>query len=415
MQRKINISDLLLNLTIFMFIVDCENSIFGIKYLSFFLFLLYSCINGNYKKIILIVFIYLIPIISLLINTIVPNNTISTKECFAVFKTFSLLILLAWTEKDSKLQFFKYFYKAIYFFAFLIDILALILLSSQVLYLGFYYLLYFGPLKNTLGQMINFPIEMRHFIGLNFIMVYTRVAVLGTFSYAYSMYQYLILRRKEFFMPVIVFFFFLIFSGTRALILSSLLITGTSIIYRLYKKKRIILLIICLILGIIAASIILYKVFTQKNDNSMEIKALHIKSYMMLFQSDPIRFLLFGDGPGAFFYSMGRNKELSHTELSYYDLVHYFGLIPTVIFLFILLYPMLLILHNRAKTYGFLFAIAYIAFLFVAGTNPLLLNSTGMLAYIMMWYVTNHDITNEVDRIQKSNFKGGVILKWFLH
>ena len=76
---------------------------------------------------------------------------------------------------------------------------------------------------------------------------------------------------------------------------------------------------------------------------------------------------------------------------------------------------MLLILHNRAKTYGFLFAIAYIAFLFVAGTNPLLLNSTGMLAYIMMWYVTNHDITNEVDRIQKSNFKGGVILKWFLH
>ena len=96
----------------------------------------------------------------------------------------------------------------------------------------------------------------------------------------------------------------------------------------------------------------------------------------MMF-SDP-KTLLFGQGLGSYFYSSGFGTETSITELTYLEFIRNFGLIIAIIYYGLLLYPIRKLRNQTFKEMHFLI-LAYVAYLMICVSNPLLVSSSGML------------------------------------
>jgi len=116
------------------------------------------------------------------------------------------------------------------------------------------------------------------------------------------------------------------------------------------------------------------------DEQSNSIKIAHFESFLAFINDNPA-VLLTGDGLGATYFSHAPevNQEVYQTELTYLDTVRYFGLAGALFFLALLFMPLLLPGSNGLWTIGLL------SYLIVAGNNPLLFNSTGMLALVFFW------------------------------
>jgi hypothetical protein len=89
-----------------------------------------------------------------------------------------------------------------------------------------------------------------------------------------------------------------------------------------------------------------------------------------------------GSGLGSYYFSTGKSAITPHTELTPIDLARYFG-IPLAIFF----YGLVLLPFNhlgRYKGIHSLFALGFFLYLVLSVTNPVLINSYGML--VVLWY-----------------------------
>jgi hypothetical protein len=226
----------------------------------------------------------------------------------------------------------------------------------------------------------------RNFYGYEVVMLYYRTSPLLVFPLAYYCSRFFYQNKKFInIVLVILFLFTLILSGTRANMLSGAFI----VIYFLFdflvkKRNKLPFLITCVIMIFVMVSFLKTLSFSD-TESSSEVKAGHMASYMMLFEQHP-QYLIWGAGLGSTFYTSGLSAFTSQTELTYIDLVRWFGIPITLILFFLLLYPIIFMYSNNKihKNNKYLI-IAYIGYLFIAGTNPLLVSSTGMLAVITMY------------------------------
>ena len=115
---------------------------------------------------------------------------------------------------------------------------------------------------------------------------------------------------------------------------------------------------------------------SEKTEASNIIKYAHLISYKDLFDQHPI-FLIIGQGPGTSFFSQGFHKLTDVTEWTYIEIIRQYGLASILIF-FTILYPTYALWKYRKSGYVMGIIGAYIACLAIAGTNPLLISSTGM-------------------------------------
>jgi len=172
----------------------------------------------------------------------------------------------------------------------------------------------------------------------------------------------------------------LILSGARADILAALSI---ALILTMRKVRRVSGLVPALTLGAIVAVIAAATVlpnFTDMQEGSNAIKLKHIHSYKQEFESKPA-VLLFGEGANSAFYSEGFESWTILTEVTYLELVRVYGLPMTILFAAGLMW-----IGYRLFASGlFTMALAYFAFLGIAGTNPLIVSSTGFLAIAAMY------------------------------
>lgn len=110
-------------------------------------------------------------------------------------------------------------------------------------------------------------------------------------------------------------------------------------------------------------------------------RGIMVFSFLSLIRSDPL-ILLIGQGTGSQYYSTGFERYTFQTELTFLDMIRYWGVFGTLIFLSSIILP---------NTYRLrlCYAIPFIMYFFNATTNPLYFNSTGMLIVVLYWYSSN--------------------------
>jgi len=329
--------------------------------------------------VIVLVFIsFFMPLYALsvgLINNFLKNTDIGLIIYFNSF-FFFLLVLIIVNERIKLTKIFNY------------SSLLVVLIT-----LGSYCVLVYNP--KTFGSLYQYFVVnkgvavygLRNYGDFTLLMMFYKTSPLLIFPLSYYLYQVLIKQDwNKIFLKIIILIFVIItlfLSGTRANILSLFLIILFYISFYLYKKSKIIFAIVSIFYIFIA----LYGLsaiggfLLSKQEVSNMIKFRHFISYIEHF-SDNIGGLIFGQGIGGSFYSLGINRLTNITELSYFELVRIWGLPITIIFILVLIIPIFYEIKSRNISHLF---IAYIAYLFIAGTNPLLLSSTGMIVLVYVF------------------------------
>jgi hypothetical protein len=260
----------------------------------------------------------------------------------------------------------------------------------------------FSPIQNLVIEHIyngeNFiAYGYRTFLGIDFFSLYHRTSSICIIPEVCALLLFVKTKNKKFILHFVLFFCVLYFAGTRANILASLVIVCGFVFSYILSKRRFILAIgLAVIILVCFVAVILN--LSAEDEGSNVIKKLHAVSFMELFYSNPLKFLFFGDGPGAIIYSKGFSRYTSLTELSYYELIKNYGLFFTIIMIVLFCYPILVLLRkqNDINT-KFALIIAYLVFFFVAGTNPLFVGSTGYTTIISMFYLCDKKFNEEFD------------------
>lgn len=367
-------------------IIDPTNKIFHLKYILFAMPFLVWLPQLFTKKILLhrsfaivLFFVCLfMPIYAIsfgLINNFVQNTTIGELVYLNSF-FFFLIILIVFTEQLDLTRFFNYSS---------LIIVAITGISYSVLL--------YNP--NTFGLLYDYFVVdknvavygLRKYGDYTLLMMFYKTSPLLIFPLSYYFYQLLIQQNNRHIplkiIALIAIALTLFLSGTRANILSLALIILFYIIFYAYKKSKPIFFVLGFVYLLLAfySITIIGDLLLSRSEISNIVKFGHITSYIEYF-SNNVGVLIFGQGIGGTFYSTGINSIVNVTELTYFELIRIWGIPISICFFTILLFPIYKELQSKNISHLF---IAYIAYLFIAGTNPLLLSSTGMLVLVYVF------------------------------
>lgn len=183
------------------------------------------------------------------------------------------------------------------------------------------------------------------------------------------------------------------FTGTRANLYSSILI---SLVIYFFNTRvtplKIVVISFCVSIFIyFSESIISYLTLIQDAKVFFDSQKInHVRSIYLLIRENPIYFFS-GSGLGSYFYSLGANKLVNLTELSFFEVFRQVGLIGFIPFIVFLFVP----INSLWKTKNYRWKIiTYIGYLIIAFTNPVLFSSTPFVLYVLIYvdylYITNN-------------------------
>lgn len=239
-------------------------------------------------------------------------------------------------------------------------------------------------------------LSRRTFLGINIIAVYyTSIPVLLLFIPVMQKTIF-VLRNASFGYKAafVLILIALVMGGTRALIGSALGIVFSLWVIGIGKKKGgkpFALLIGFIVLA--AGVALLYLLLNDKGEQSLETKSVLAQAFYRHIDDHPGT-LVWGNGVGAVFDSLGvRGDDATLSELSYFELIRWFGIPLTLVFMVIYIYPVFLIYKKRNRLlYGNGIIIGYVFYLLLAGTNPYLIGSNGLLALLIMYSYANNPL-----------------------
>jgi hypothetical protein len=375
-------------LFVFSLVLDPRN-VFGLKFITFILILLLSLPYLDFSYFIIIDIFLSINFLSYAFG-ILTNQNIDLDMANFLTKAYLFLFYL-FVVSNAWMHTFRFFYYATLCQSIIVTVIYIIIQIFPVLT---------TPLSLFGGQNFFF-FAPRHFYKFQYFQVFYVSSYLCTIGYAYSVYNLFFKSKFRYFIEFLLFFCGLLFSGTRANILSALLIFLVGIIFYLYHHKKLLSTVFFCSFSVMSGLFLIFKLLSEKGDVSIDIKSGHMKSMFMLFSESPLKFLLIGNGPGSRFYTSSLRTEVSLTELSYLDLIRNYGLISTIIICLLYLYPLLLLYNAKqySAEFKFILGMGYVAFLFIAGTNPFLINSSGFMMLCIMIYISKVNVKREMNDI----------------
>lgn len=178
----------------------------------------------------------------------------------------------------------------------------------------------------------------------------------------------------------------LIISGTRANVLFPIFFLTAFFVFSTGNKSK---LIKYAFVAVTITSVVLFSGFIIEAFNealvvrggvSDIVRQGHIEGIKELIRNDPW-IILRGSGMGSEFYSYGTFSYVSSIEWSYIDLWRQMGFL--FFFLFLVFISLPLFYRYEVGNYK---KFAYITYLCIAATNPLLFSSTSYLVFIYMYY-----------------------------
>ena len=384
---------LFLNVSMALFFVDVmvdpTNLIFHVKYMLFGLvFFIWFLRNYNKKLVltrfqwfILLFIAFFMPFYGLsvgLINSVLHNIPMGNLVYFNSFFFFALFIVTL-SEKMDLIPLFNY------------SSFTIVLMT-----LGTYLMLIFSP--GLFGDLYKYFVidkqvmvyALRNYGQTTFLMIFYKTSPLLVFPLSYYLYRLLIVRQRKYLflnsLLLVLTALTLYFSGTRANLISLIFIIVFYLGYAIYRKSKIWFLFFIAFGILIAFSLLpsIVTTFFSKQEVSNVKKLEHLFSYFNYFNHHLLS-LLFGQGIGGIFYASGLHRFINESELTYLELIRIWGGIIAFIFVVIILLPLFVQIKTKRLSHVF---IAYLAYLFIVGTNPLLLSSTGMLMLVYVFSIS---------------------------
>jgi len=249
----------------------------------------------------------------------------------------------------------------------------------------------------------NMLIGERVYGSLTIYMVYIKTTPLLALSLGIALYRLGQENNLRWLLCSILFLVVLILSGTRANIFSAVLVVMFWVLLRFPKGLRIPAFLFVSALSTVPIYELLSVTFLNSQEESLVIKTGHLLSYIELFYTNPL-ILYFGQGLGQAFYSSGYNASFYNTELSYFELVRVFGLPVAFAFVYLAFRPLL---SRRMPAFIRVGAMSYVV---IAGTNPLLLSSTGFLALAVIYVLDELSHPEPKRRVGEPFVTSGVAL-----
>lgn len=289
-----------------------------------------------------------------------------------VFFPFGLVIAFS----ALKIDYEKIFIRCMFVF-----VLSLFLFSVVILQdFGFY-----ASLINVLTfEFETALIGIRRYGDYEFPMIYWKTSVLIVFLLSYLLNKNDLRSKLFFFLSVFVLFV----SGTRANMFTAVLFLVIGIFNFIQVKfnkpsRNINFYLLVMIIGVVGLVSFTFVVetFLSPAEKSNAIKLGHLQSYLSYFASDLVS-LFIGSGYGSSMYSQSVNSFLYTLELSYFELVRFYGVGVALVLISIFLYPAFFLYYKRSNYF-----FGWLAYLLIAGTNPLMLSSTGVFALILVYSV----------------------------
>lgn len=376
-------------LLLFSIIIDPTNALFGIKDISFIFFVIVSIPYINLKYIYVCLIFLCIFFITFAFGLLTKQN-LDIQFAIGYLKSFLFLFYVLWMT-DDYLEVFKTFYSITLLMSVIVIFLYFTMSLSPILKSAIYFFLKSKNHVIMVGQ--------RNFLGFDVFSVYYRTSATCTISLSIATYLFFTQKKIKYFLDIVILFLCLFFSGTRANMLSGILIISLiSISWLFYKKKSLLISVTIFIVTSIAALSLIFLLLNQKTEQSIYVKTGHLQSLLQLFTSNPIQYALIGSGPGTIFYTTGGDFFTSLTELTYLELIKNHGLLFTIVLVIIIIYPYFKIIKNSniEKLLKISIGIGFLAYLFIAGTNPLLIGSTGFIVIAVMYYISNKNFLKEI-------------------
>jgi hypothetical protein len=169
-------------------------------------------------------------------------------------------------------------------------------------------------------------------------------------------------------------------SGARGIIAVALAFLAIGALWLTSPRTRIVVVVVLTAALAISVPFVLTTTSLFSSDEvSNAAKIGHFKSFIDILD---LRGAVFGNGLGSYYFSSGSGYITPHTELTPIDLARYVGIPLAIMF-----YALLLLPRNSLSAYRgehFLFYLGFGLYLVLSITNPVLINSYGML--VVLWY-----------------------------
>ena len=383
MLRINNIIQLLLDLLLFVVIVDPTNTILGLKDIVFFLLIMFLLIDHknlrlNKNTLFFVVGIYIVFFISLLVGR-VTGNTFSNEATFGYLKSFLFLFLFIVVDYRN-INFFRAF------------IPPCVIISIIIIFLWFtmnFWPLLEGRIYNIIMSYDNPTILMGHrnFLSININSVFYKTSPVLIIPFAYYFDIWLNKKGCKNLIFSFLFFLALMGSGTRANMLSAILVLF--ILYAVKLKHHKYFYVTMLLIILLGSTIIIKKLFKEKEDSLFVKKEIYY-NIIDEITSNPLT-LLFGNGAGSLYDSGKTAHGVTHiSELSYLEIYRMFGLFGGSLIIMLFIFPIYLAqIYKPPNKRAFI--LGYIAYLFIGGTNPLLIGSTGFTVLIFAYQFSRNN------------------------
>lgn len=358
MNTKLKFQYGLLALFVVLIMIDPTNKLFHVKEPVFILLMAVTFLTRAYKMysrpIVLFLSLFLCALTSLLFAGLIYDAEISggmgylrTLLFFSVFIAISKYDI----EKILKLNFYIGVGLALLIDA-LYAIFILEIIDPNLIYIAA------SEADNTI------MISKRSFLGIEQTMFFYKTMPFVFFALIYA------LRNGRWLLGACVFVAIWT-GGSRTPILCALAIISYVLWSKGYSKSLKIILGFAAVFGLFY---ILQQLLSSANQTDGDIvKMQTIKDFQ-----DSIG--LFGHGPGLPFYSKARGMYITSTEMTYFEILFHYGIVLGSFVIFIFFKPAYQLVKSKIY-YVKDFGIAFILYLVNAGTNPLLINSTGLYVF----------------------------------
>lgn len=337
--------------------VDPTGKLFHLKEIVFLGILCFCFLTSKmkfYKNVVITYYVLLfIALLSICIGTFVFDSDL--EGAIPYFKALAFgLIFIAISDLSIE-EIIKLNYYAGIFLASFISILIFAYVSG---------LFDLSWLVERMSDSETVMIAKRDLLGFDTLMFFYKTMPFCFFALIFA------LRRNNLILAAIISAP-IIYGGSRTPMLAALAI----VLYMLYDRRG---RYLRLAMGAVSFFVLIYiVVLLTSPENSQggdEIKG-GVASYLIQNSS------LFSHGVGAFYWDPARARITSTTEMTYIEMLYQYGWLfaPVVIYLFFK--PFMSLYNKQNDTIIRDFAVSYLLYLVTAGTNPLLINSTGMWVF----------------------------------